>query len=60
MLLAILAASGPKRDTYLNGGAVEALEACYARERREVRPLFLLTGTLANHSVLRCLAGSRA
>lgn len=46
-------------DTYLMGGAVEAMEQQFAKALGKERALFLPTGTLANHLALRRLAGSR-
>ena len=46
-------------DTYLMGGAVEAMEQQFAKALGKERALFIPTGTLANHLALRRLAGSR-
>ena len=59
-LLARLAAQdGFRRDTYLHGGPVEALETRFAALLGKERALFLPTGTLANHLAVRVLAGER-
>ena len=46
-------------DTYGMGGAVEEVEAWFARELGKERALFMPTGTLANQLALRALAGER-
>lgn len=46
-------------DTYLQGGAVEAMEQQFAKVLGKERALFIPTGTLANHLALRRLAGGR-
>jgi threonine aldolase len=48
-----------RRDTYLHGGPVEALEKRFALELGKEAALFLPTGTLANHLAVRVLAGER-
>ncbi|WP_204310080.1 hypothetical protein, partial [Enterobacter cloacae] len=47
--LAELAGSGPVRDGYLNGGAVEALEKAFAAHLGKEACAFFPTGTLANN-----------
>ena len=58
-LLATLTAGDPKADSYLKGGAVEELEARFAKLLGKERALFFPTGTLANHVAVRLLAGER-
>ncbi len=59
-LLAKLAHAGKaKPDVYLSGGAVEELEARFAKELGKERAVFVPTGTLANHLAIRRLAGDR-
>jgi threonine aldolase len=55
--LAELARSGPVRDTYLRGGAVEALEKAFAEHLGKEACAFFPTGTLANNVALRVLCG---
>jgi len=58
-LLARLAGSGLAADDYSRGGAVEALEAQFARLLGTEAALFVPTGTLANHLAVRALCGTR-
>jgi threonine aldolase len=58
-LLATLTAGGAKPDSYLAGGAVEELEGRFAKLLGKERALFFPTGTLANHTAVRLLAGER-
>ena len=58
-LLATLTAKGTKTDSYLKGGAVEELESRFAKLLGKERALFFPTGTLANHTAVRLLAGER-
>jgi len=59
-LLQTIAGSGDfRRDTYLHGGPVEALERRFAAILGKEAALFLPTGTLANHLAVRVLAGER-
>ena len=58
-LLTKLTAGDPKADSYLKGGAVEELEARFAKLLGKERALFFPTGTLANHVAVRLLAGER-
>ena len=44
------------RDSYSNGGTVEALEAEFAVRLGKERAVFMPTGTLANHLAVRTLA----
>ena len=51
------------RDSYSNGGTVEALEEQFAAALGKERAVFMPTGTLANHLAVRALAdaaGGRA
>ncbi|RPJ72458.1 MAG: amino acid lyase [Acidobacteria bacterium] len=50
---------GFRRDSYLHGGPVEALEQRFAAILGKEAALFLPTGTLANHLAVRVLAGER-
>lgn len=50
-------APGAARDGYLNGGAVEALEAAFAQLLGKQDCAFFATGTLANNVALRVLCG---
>lgn len=47
------------RDTYCQGGAVEALENRMAQLLGKESAMFFPTGTMANHLALRALAGDR-
>ena len=47
------------RDTYCQGGAVEALEIRMAALLGKESAMFFPTGTMANHLALRALAGDR-
>jgi threonine aldolase len=58
-LLAKLTANGAKTDSYLKGGAVDELEARFAKLLGKERALFFPTGTLANHMAVRLLAGEK-
>lgn len=58
-LLARLTSTGPQPDEYSRGGAVEALEAQFARLLGKQAVVFMPTGTLANHLAVRALAGER-
>lgn len=55
--LAELAGSGPVRDGYLAGGAVDALEKAFADHLGKEACAFFPTGTLANNVALRVLCG---
>ncbi len=46
------------RDSYSNGGTVEALEAQFAAALGKERAVFMPTGTLANHLAVRALAAA--
>jgi threonine aldolase len=59
LLAAAAGADGFRRDTYLHGGPVEALEQRFAALLGKESALFLPTGTLANHLAVRVLAGER-
>ena len=48
------------RDSYSNGGTVEALEAQFAAALGKERAVFMPTGTLANHLAVRALADAAA
>lgn len=57
-LLARMAEEGRiERDSYSNGGTVQALEEQFARILGKERAVFMPTGTLANHLAVRTLAG---
>ena len=57
-LLARLAEEGGiERDSYSNGGTVEALEEEFAAALGKERAVFMPTGTLANQLAVRALAG---
>ena len=57
-LLARLADEGRiERDSYSNGGTVQALEERFAALLGKERAVFMPTGTLANHLAVRALAG---
>ena len=58
-LLARLTSGGVAADEYSRGGAVEALEAQFARLLGTEAPVFMPSGTLANHLAVRALAGPR-
>lgn len=58
-LLARLAQGGLAADDYSRGGAVEAMEAQFARLLGTEIAVFMPTGTLANHLAVRTLAGPR-
>lgn len=58
-LLARLTSAGVAADEYSRGGAVEALEAKFARLLGTEAAVFMPSGTLANHLAVRTLAGSR-
>jgi threonine aldolase len=58
-LLASLAQGGLAADEYSRGGAVEALEAQFARLLGTEAAVFVPTGTLANHLAVRTLSGAR-
>ena len=58
-LAAAAGADGFRRDTYLQGGPVEALEQRFAALLGKESALFLPTGTLANHLAVRVLASER-
>ena len=45
------------RDSYSNGGTVQALEERFAALLGKERAVFMPTGTLANHLAVRALAG---
>ncbi len=47
-----------RADYYSNGGAVEEMEAAFAKVLGKERAIFLPTGTLANHLAVRTLAGT--
>ena len=49
----------PAPDVYGLGGAVEDVEAFFARQLGKERALFMPTGTLANQLAIRALAGER-
>ena len=58
-LLTRLAEEGRiSRDSYSNGGTVEALEERFAAVLGKERAVFMPTGTLANHLAVRALAGA--
>ncbi len=58
-LLAQMADEGRiERDSYSNGGTVEALEEQFATILGKERAVFMPTGTLANHLAVRSLAGA--
>ena len=59
-LLGRLAGEGIARDSYSNGGVVEALENQFAALLGKERAVFMPTGTLANHLVVRALAAGRS
>jgi threonine aldolase len=59
LLTTMAAGDGFRRDTYLKGGPVEALEQRFAALLGKEAALFLPTGTLANHLAVRVLAGER-
>jgi threonine aldolase len=59
LLGGIAGSDGFRRDTYLHGGPVEALEQRFAAVLGKESALFLPTGTLANHLAVRVLAGER-
>jgi threonine aldolase len=46
-----------ERDSYSNGGVVQALEEQFAQVLGKERAVFMPTGTLANHLAVRSLAG---
>ena len=58
-LLARLAQGGLLGDEYSRGGAVEALEAQFAKLLGTEAAVSMPTGTLANHLAVRALAGPR-
>ena len=58
-LLARMADEGRiHRDSYSNGGTVQALEEQFAAILGKERAVFMPTGTLANHLAVRALAGA--
>ena len=58
-LLARMADEGRiERDSYSNGGTVQALEEQFAAILGKERAVFMPTGTLANHLAVRTLAGA--
>ena len=59
LLVSIAGADEFRRDTYLHGGPVEALEQRFAALLGKEAALFLPTGTLANHLAVRLLAGEK-
>ena len=59
LLTKVVDEQGTKADQYLAGGAVEELEHEFAKLLNKEKALFLPTGTLANHLVVRELAGER-
>lgn len=59
VLLARLAQGGLAADDYSRGGAVEAMEAQFARLLGTEAAVFMPSGTLANHLAVRTLAGPR-
>ena len=58
-LLARLTQAGLAADEYSRGGAVEVLEAQFAKLLGTEAAVFMPTGTLANHLAVRTLAGPR-
>jgi threonine aldolase len=48
------------RDSYLAGGAIEALEARFAKLLNKESCAFIPTGSLANHIAVRLLGGERS
>lgn len=58
-LARLCVAQPPAQDLYGLGGAVEEVEAYFARVLGKERALFMPTGTLANHLALRALARDR-
>jgi threonine aldolase len=58
LLGTLTSAQDVRADYYSNGGAVEELEAAFARVLGKERAIFLPTGTLANHLAVRTLAGT--
>jgi threonine aldolase len=60
LLVTLEAAGKAGEDIYLKGGAVEAMEAQFAKALGKERAIYLPTGTLANHLALRRLAGDKS
>jgi threonine aldolase len=58
LLGTLTSAQDVRADYYSNGGAIEELEAAFARVLGKERAIFLPTGTLANHLAVRTLAGA--
>ncbi len=59
LLSEILATGESPTDRYLEGGAVEKLEARFAKVLGKPAAVFLPTGTMANHLAVRLLAGDK-
>jgi threonine aldolase len=60
LLVSLEQAGKTAPDSYLEGGAVEALESQMAKLLGKEKAVFMPSGTLANHLALRRLAGGKS